>query len=169
MFGLSKVNFKFTYDQKIMKSEKGKFSVQDASGKSTTGFMWGNNFWLGGERACHLLNDPPKISLVKSANRKMVENMTDIGSEVPVEYRMFYASHTSPVQFDADLFNKSVLHVGLCFPKSCNQSQAQRMAANIFQNKFHNELVFGNVSYLGTKTLNIRKDFIREPFVLLLL
>lgn len=131
--------------------------------------MWGNNFWLGGERACHLLNNPPTISLIKSENRKMFENVTDIGSEVAVEYRMFYASHTSKVQFDADLFNKSVLHVGLCFPKSCNHTEAQVMAENIFEKRFQNELTYGSVNYLGTKTLNIRKKFINEPFVLLLL
>ena len=131
--------------------------------------MWGNNFWLGGERACHLLNNPPKINLIKSENRKMIENMTDVASEVPVEYRMFYASHNSKVQFDADLFNKSVLHIGLCFPKSCNQSEAQLMAEIIFEKKFNNELVYGKVNYLETKTLNIRKKFINEPFVLLLL
>lgn len=99
----------------------------------------------------------------------MMENVIDIASEVPVEYRMFYASHTSKLQFDADLFNKSVLHVGLCFPKSCNQSDVTVMARNIFHDKFNNELLYGNVSYLGTKTLNIRKNFVNEPFVLLLL
>lgn len=72
--------------------------VQDASGKSSVGFSWGNNFWLGAERACYLLNEPPTISLVKSSNRKMLPNMTDIASKIPVEYRMFYASHTSTVQ-----------------------------------------------------------------------
>lgn len=132
--------------------------------------MWGNNFWLGGERACHLLNRPPKISLIKSANRKMYENMTEVASSVPVEYRMFYASHTSTAQFDADLFNKSVLHVGLCFPKSCNHSEAQMMAVNIFEKKSHNEFMYlGDVNYLGTKTLNIRKNFLNEPFVVMLL
>lgn len=124
---------------------------------------------MGGEKACFLLNDPPKISLVKSANRKMSENATDIASEVPVEYRMFYASHTSTLQFDADLFNKSVLHVGLCFPKACNGSEAQEMAENIFKNKFQNEIIYGDVKYLATKTLNIRKNFFAEPVVVSLL
>lgn len=147
-----------------------KFSVQDASGKSSAaGFMWGNNFWLGAERACFLLNDPPKISLIKSANRKMHDNMTAVASQIPVEYRMFYASHTSTVQFDADLFNKSVLHVGLCFPKSCRESEARLMAKNIFENKFQSELIFGDVKYLSTKTLDIRNNFLNEPFVVLLL
>lgn len=100
----------------------------------------------------------------------MYENMTQVASRVPVEYRMFYASHTSTTQFDPDLFNKSVLHIGLCFPQSCNQSEAQAMAENIFEKKAHNEFLYlGDINYLGTKTLNIRKNVLKEPFVVLLL
>lgn len=98
----------------------------------------------------------------------MQDNMTAVASQVPVEYRMFYASHTSAVQFDADLFNKSVLHVGLCFPKSCRESEARLMAKNIFENKFH-DFILGDVKYLSTKTLDIRNNFLNEPFVVLLL
>lgn len=144
-------------------------SVQDASGKDTSGFMWGNNFWLGGERACHLLNDPPTISLIKSATRNMQENVTEIASEFPVEYRMFYIRHTSSLQFDPDLFNKSVLHVGLCFPKACDHLQANYMATKIFEDRFQDDLRLGAVKYLGTKILVIRENIISEPFVVLLL
>jgi Nose resistant-to-fluoxetine protein, N-terminal domain len=143
--------------------------VRDASGRSSSGFMWGNNFWLGAERACFLLNKPPQINLIKSANRKMFDNMTQVAAEIPVEYRVFYATHTSTVQFDADLFNKSILHVGLCFPKSCNQKEADVMARIVFENKFRNDLLFGDLKYVSTKTLNVRKNFFHEPFVVLLL
>lgn len=95
----------------------------------------------------------------------MLANMTDVASMIPVEYRMFYASHTSTVQFDAALFNKSVLHIGLCFPKSCNGSAVQEMATKIFRRKYRNDFVYGDVNYLSTKTLSIRQNFLNEPFV----
>lgn len=157
--------------EKLWKVKKIKVgvSVQDASGRSTSGILWGNNFQLGGERACHLLNDPPKINIIKSAHRRMHENVTDIASEIPVEYRMFYASHTSKLQFDPDLFNKSIIHVGLCFPKKCNNLEASYMADQIFADHFKNSSLFGDVKYLGTKTLDIRNNFLHEPFVVLLL
>jgi hypothetical protein len=131
--------------------------------------MWGNNFWLGQERSCYLLNDPPEINLVKSENRKMFENMTNIVSEIPVEYRMFYASHSSTAQFDADLFSKSILHVGLCFPKACGQTEAHTMAELIFEEKFRDDFLLKNLKFLGTKTLEIRKNFFNEPFVIMLM
>lgn len=99
----------------------------------------------------------------------MLANLTDIASMVAVEYRMFYAGHTSTLQFDADLFDKSILHVGLCFPKSCNGSAAQEMAVSVFQKKYRNELVYGDMKYLATKTLNVRHNFLNEPFVVWLL
>lgn len=127
------------------------------------------SFWLGSETACNLLNNPPEISLTKSATRKMYENITEIASEVPVEYRMFYSYHVSTVQFDPDLFNKSILHVGLCFPKACNDMDANSMAKTIFELNFVNNFIVGKLTYIGTKTLNIRKNFLNEPFIVILL
>lgn len=153
----------------IENNEVWALKVRDASGRSPNGFMWGNNFWLGAERACFLLNKPPKIYLIKSANRKMFENSTEIAALIPVEYRMFYATQTSTVQFNADLFNKTILHVGLCFPKSCNEKEVNVMARTVFENKFRNNSLLGEVKYFATKTLDIRKNFLREPFVVLCL
>lgn len=158
-----------TLKKGIESDEVWALKVHDASGKSTSGFMWGNNFWLGLERACFLLNNPPKIHLIRSSNRRMLENMTEVASAIPVEYRMFYATHKSTVQFDADLFNKSILHVGLCFPKSCNQDEVDVMARKVFENKIRNDLLFSDLKFLATKTLDIRKNFLHEPLVMLLL
>lgn len=158
-----------TLREGIQNDEVWAMKVRDASGRSPSGFVWGNNFWLGAERACFLLNKPPKINLIKSANRKMFENSTQIAALIPVEYRMFYATQTSTVQFDADLFNKTILHVGLCFPKSCNQKEVDEMARIVFKNTFRNSLLLGDVKYYATKTLDIRKNFLHEPFVVLLL
>lgn len=99
----------------------------------------------------------------------MLPNMTEVASRVSVQYRMFYASHTSPIQFDADLFVKNILHVGLCFPTSCDDLEARLMGKSVFERKFNNKLLFGNVTFLRTKRLQIRENFMNEPMVLLLL
>ena len=99
----------------------------------------------------------------------MVQNMTAVTSKIPVEYRMFYISHTSTIQFDADLFNKSVLHVGICLPQSCNKVDAVMMGTNIFEKKYQDALLFGDVKFLGTKTLLMRDNFFEEPFVVSLM
>jgi Nose resistant-to-fluoxetine protein, N-terminal domain len=140
--------------------------VLDASGKPRTGFVWGNNFWLGDERSCYQLNKPRKVSLVSSSRRRMHSHVPSIATKVPVEYRMFYASHTSPIQFDTDLFDYVGFHVGLCFPKSCQHDEINKMAEIVFQSKiFQNVEIYGNVSFTKTKTLKLRDGFFMEPNV----
>lgn len=143
--------------------------VRDASGKSGTGFVWGNNYWLGQERPCYWLNRPREIILTSTKTRRMHRNDTAVISKVPVEYRMFYATHTSPVQFDGEMFNYVALHVGLCFPKACETSEINEMAKMIFQSETFNQAVYGKVAFVKTKTLDLRDNFFREPFTILLM
>lgn len=138
----------------------------DVSGRKSNDFTLGNNFWLGSRRACDQLNDPPIIHLRPSKTRKMYQNVTSIRSEIPVVYRMFRMAHTSPVQFDIDIFNQSVVHVGLCFPKFCNVDDVEEIARNILVpltfNDYH---LYGNVSFKSSRVLGIRDDFLSEKFV----
>lgn len=145
----------------INRNEIWAIKVQDASGASRPGFVWGNNFWLGCRRACNMLNEPLKVPLTFSTTRRMKHHITDIATKVPVEYRMFYATHTSPIQFDSDLdFDFVGLHVGLCFPKACLEPEIQKMAEVIFQSEiFKNSEIYGNVTFVESKTLKLRENF----------
>ena len=78
----------------------------DASGHPTTGFVWGNNYWLGSHQACLQLNNPSIIHLALNEHRKNIVNLTDVGSPIALEYRMFYVNHESKMQLDLDLYNK---------------------------------------------------------------
>lgn len=143
--------------------------IRDASAKSPSGFIWGNNFWLGHERYCHLLNDPKRIPLSSRPNRRMHENDTITLSEVQVEYRMFYATHTSPVQFDSEMFDFVGLTIGLCFPRDCG-NDVTKMAGVVFESTiFQDSTLYGNISFIKTKTLGLRDGFFREPFTLLMM
>lgn len=150
----------------IEQNEVWAMKVQDASGKSQPGFVWGNNFWLGLEKQCNLLNKPRKVPMILSTTRRMQQHVTSIATKIPVEYRMFYASHTSTVQFDTDLFDFVGFHIGLCFPKSCQEDEIERMAQVVFQSyKFQNTELYGNVTFTSTKTLDLRPNFFQEPAV----
>lgn len=83
----------------------------DASGQGpATGYVWGNNYWLGSHQACLQLKDPPIIYLAINDRRKSYENLTKVGPPVSVEYRMFYVNHDSTLQLDLDLYNKVVFN-----------------------------------------------------------
>jgi len=140
------------------------------SGKKANAFTLGNNFWLGSRRGCDLLNNPPRIHLQPSSSKTMHENVTDIRSEIPVVYRMFRIAHTSSIQFDIGLFNQSVLHVGLCFPKECSNDDVDKIGMKIFVPIILNdETVYGNVSYKSSRVLELRDDFMDENFVRILM
>lgn len=144
--------------------------VQDASGNPSTGFVWGNNFWLGYETECSTLNYSPNIKLAQSVTRKMFKNSTEIASKVPIVYRMFYYQHSSTIQFDADIFNQSVIHIGICFPQSCSDNDSFIIGYHFAQSDyFSSNPMIGDVKFLSTKTLSIRKGFFKEPFVVLML
>ena len=78
----------------------------DASGHPTTGFVWGNNYWLGSREHCRLLNEPRKVYLMNIDNRISHPGLTEAGPPMPVEYRMFYVNHISKMQLDLHILNK---------------------------------------------------------------
>lgn len=131
--------------------------VRDASGKSSSGFVSGNNFWLGHQHNCNLLKNPRKMKFISS-------------SKVPIDYRMFYASHTSPIQFRSETFELLGLHVGLCFPSDCGESETREMAEFIFQSKeFHQPKRYGNITFSATRKLELRESFFNDPFTKILM
>jgi hypothetical protein len=138
--------------------------VQDLSGKPSTGFLWGNNFWLGSGESCRLINNPPRIPLRPPDHRKMVANVTDIASQIEVEYRIFYINHTSNLQFDIAIFKFFGLHIGLCFPKNCHQNDSSLMSELIFS-KSSRKPIYGRLQFVRTKLLQLRDNLLNDPAV----
>lgn len=130
--------------------------VIDASAQKSQGFFMGNNYLFGSQSACERLNDPPEIILIKDDSRIMNLNTTKIKAEFDVKYQMIYFSHKSPIQFNANIFNRSILHVGLCLPKSCDSNDIKYLSNNLMNSSFNNEKMFGEVKYFRSKVLELR-------------
>lgn len=141
--------------------------MRDVSGKKAFGFSSGNNFWVGSEHECENLNDPQRIFLRHSERRKMWDNATEALAAIPLQYRMFYVAHTSRFQFDMDLFNQSVIHIGLCLPKVCLQSDARKFGEQILVpiTCSGSALIGKRLSFEGTKLLKLRQNFVSDTFV----
>ena len=154
----------------LLKNEIWALKIRDTSGKPAPNFINGNNFWLGREYDCNLINNPRQIPLTYTPTRRMFKNVTNIASKVPVEYRMIYASHTSKLQFDTEMFKFVGLHIGLCFPKICEEDEIAEMSKIIFASEnWQNDPTLGTVAFAKSKNLNLRENFYREPFVLILI
>lgn len=121
---------------------------------------------MGSRRACDSLNKPPKIYLAPSKIRNGWKNLTEIASNIALDYRMFYIKHESNIQFDPATYDKSILHIGLCLPKSCHNHDSFQMAQIIFHSSnFGESLQLGNILLLSTKTLHIRDNYWSENFI----
>lgn len=154
----------------IENSELWALKVLDSSGKSSTGFINGNNFWLGAESVCDLLNSPIEVPLPSSVTRRMSSLEVSVRSKVPVDYRIIFASHSSHVQFHSEIFNFVGLHIGLCLPKSCDEKDVQTLVESVLSARFENEsLLYGAVEFKTSKKLELRENFFSDPWTLALM
>jgi hypothetical protein len=114
--------------------------IQDASGQSSSGFIDGNNFWLGSSQVCHRLNNPIEIPLPKSMTRRMSSLETSVKSKVPVDYRIIFASHTSNIQFHSEIFDFVGFHIALCLPQNCNKKDIEILGKSAVSESLQNSI-----------------------------
>lgn len=88
--------------------------VLDASGHVASGFVWGNNYWLGSKKACEFINKHAPVVLSYELHKNHFENLTSIESPFPVEYKLVWAKHQSNWQIDISTFEKVIqIHMWL--------------------------------------------------------
>lgn len=81
-------------------------AVLDASGFVGSGFVWGNNYWLGSQRACNFVNTPVRVALAENPPKNHIPNLDEIASPISVGYRVVWAKHYSKWQLDIKTFDK---------------------------------------------------------------
>lgn len=144
--------------------------VEDASGRKPVEFYWGNNYYLGSEVACQQLDEPIQILLTPNDNRVMNLSSLSVKSNIPVEYRMIYLSQRSRLQFDAGILNKSIMHIGLCLPKSCSDGDLEILSNQLIIRLFSGQdEIYGEVKFMSSKRLVLRPNFDGDIVVLSLM
>lgn len=79
-------------------------SVLDASGIPESGFVLGNNFWLGSSKGCDSARKPHALVISKRFNRHMHEHLMTSIAPFDIDYRVIYASHSSPWQVQVEFY-----------------------------------------------------------------
>lgn len=140
--------------------------VEDASGRKPIEYYWGNNYFLGSEVACEILNGRNEIYLAPRNDRFLNVSALNVKSEFPLEYRVIFLSAKSSLQFNVDFMNKSIIHIGLCLPKSCSDSDLETLSNHIIAKSFSNkDEIFGDVKFMNSKRLRLRENYWNDPFV----
>lgn len=108
------------------------FTVIDASAKPASGFVSGNNFWLGMPAQCNYVSHEVPIKLSNRYQRNMAPNLLTDVAPFEVEMRYAYVRHRSSLQVDFKILIENVLHLGLCLPKSCSNAQIHTLLQEFY-------------------------------------
>ncbi|XP_028171001.1 nose resistant to fluoxetine protein 6-like [Ostrinia furnacalis] len=103
--------------------------MEDASGRYTSMFYWGNNYWTGSAELCQILNQQhaPAPRHNKSSGSQIFSewrqdvSMSGFGPPFQAAFYTVRISVTSDIE---DIVStRRTLHLGLCLPESCSRER----------------------------------------------
>ncbi|SPP75783.1 nose resistant to fluoxetine protein 6 [Drosophila guanche] len=112
----------------ILSRQPWAMKVLDASGTKPSGFVFGQNYWLGSSAACKGVQRPVGITLSRNYDRVMHYGILTQSAPFEMDYRMIYMRHSSPWQVEIKLMSEQILHIGLCLPKACASEEVKQLA-----------------------------------------
>ncbi|XP_036330636.1 nose resistant to fluoxetine protein 6-like [Rhagoletis pomonella] len=112
----------------ILRKEPWAMKVLDASATKPSGFVFGQNFWLGSREACGAVKNPVAITLSKNYQRIMHFALITERAPFDVDYRVVYLRHHSPWQVEIKMMSEEIIHVGLCLPTTCTSREIEELS-----------------------------------------
>ncbi|EDW85677.1 uncharacterized protein Dwil_GK23026 [Drosophila willistoni] len=112
----------------ILNKQAWAMKVLDASGTKPSGFVFGQNYWLGSREACQAVQRPVGITLSRNYERAMHYSILTQSAPFEMAYRVIYLRHRSPWQVEIKLMSEQILHIGLCLPSSCQSEEIKQLA-----------------------------------------
>lgn len=142
----------------------------DSSGQAGSGFLLGNNHWLGSEKGCESLKSPLHVTLSNRFERLMKPDLMHAVAPFEMNYRLVYAKHYSPWQIEIKFHTENLLHIGLCLPKSCTNNEIHNLTQEYLNSRSHDvqNLFEFESDVLLVKDLKLRENFFSKISVILL-
>ncbi|XP_015123942.1 nose resistant to fluoxetine protein 6 [Diachasma alloeum] len=127
----------------------------DSSGQPKSGFLYGNNYWLGSEHQCYdTLNSAPfalspKILENNSIYRKSEEELA------PFKLNFFavYIVHNSTLQYHVKQPDENLITLGLCLPATCSTGELSQILVKIFNER---TLLIGHLNRMDFKLQEVK-------------
>ncbi|XP_030372650.1 nose resistant to fluoxetine protein 6 [Scaptodrosophila lebanonensis] len=139
--------------------------VLDASGTKPSGFVYGQNYWLGSREACRDVQRRVGITLSKNYERVMHYGIITQRAPFDMDYRVVYLRHNSPWQVEIKLMSEQIIHIGLCLPSACASGEIKQVAREyVAHGMFTENDIFDirpEVVYM--KDLQLRDSFYQRP------
>ncbi|XP_063634343.1 O-acyltransferase like protein-like [Cydia splendana] len=140
--------------------------MEDASGRYTAMFYWGNNYWTGSAELCHVLNERHAVSKHRNKSGSQIfadwrEDVSMTGLGPPFD-AAFYNVRLSASSDDPDIIKtRRTVHLGLCLPASCTREavgalvQASRAPLLKFKVTAVRSPDHGGYNFLEDKTFQV--------------
>ncbi|XP_059611828.1 nose resistant to fluoxetine protein 6-like [Phlebotomus argentipes] len=134
----------------------------DSSGDFEPNFMFQNVFWLGSRDFCHGINAPLPVYLEQRTREaeRIINDVPPFG----LEYRLLYGDIRSPHQIHYEKIITTVLHLGLCVPKTCSDEDVLRMSQMYFDEHRVNPIFEMTVNFTHARNVqfgwNVYTDWI---------
>ncbi|CAO1315747.1 unnamed protein product [Diamesa hyperborea] len=138
--------------------------ILDSSGEKKSGFIIGNNNWLGSREQCYYANNviPITINLQPGRfNRTMKPDLFHNIAPFEVTFKIVHAQHYSPLQVQYKFLNENVLNIGLCVPATCSNEEINNFIQSYFDNKLSD--LYNNLE-LQARVLEVKDMKLRDGF-----
>lgn len=93
------------------KKTKKTTTVLDSSGSPESGFILGQNFWMGSIKGCEAVRQPHTITLSNRFQRYTHADLLTATAPFDVDYRVVYAAHKSPWQIQVEFLLASQVSI----------------------------------------------------------
>lgn len=145
------------------------FTVLDASAQFGSGFLLGNNHWLGSRKGCESARTPFHVTLSDRFERLMKPGIMYDLAPFDVDYRIVYAKHNSPWQIEIKFHTENLLHIGVCLPSSCSNFELHNLTQDYLNSRTFDQqdLYEFEAEVLEVKDLKLRENFFTKKSVIL--
>ena len=147
--------------------------VLDSSGEKKSGFMIGNNNWIGSREQCYYTNNIIPITINKQPgrfNRTMKPDLFHNIAPFQMTFKIVHAQHYSPLQVQYKVTKENILNIGLCVPATCSNEEINAFTQSYFDSEMtdqYNNLEL-QAQVLEVKDMQIRNGFFYKKSVLTL-
>ncbi|XP_050663607.1 nose resistant to fluoxetine protein 6-like isoform X2 [Leptidea sinapis] len=141
--------------------------MEDASGRYTSMFYWGNNYWTGSVELCQILNQhhAPYKHNNRSAGSQIFNewrqdvSMTGLGP--PFDTAFYNVKMSVTTDLHEIIRTRRTVHLGVCLPRSCGRRQVGGLVAAARAPLLRHQVLavrspeHGNYSYILDPTFQI--------------
>lgn len=126
----------------------------DASGKEPTGFINGNNLWVGDRLQCNFLDAKAEspISWKVQRNNSLYRNAKEEYAPYNLHFFLANIRHNSTLQYHIEVQIEDLIALGLCLPASCTKNEVATLVDGMCRDR---NLLFGQLYSAGLSLINV--------------